>query len=99
MTAGSRPANPTRWGVQKEYVDATGVRRTVPAEALARLASAKETKRPFSLVLVDSEMPVMDGFETTTRIKRIAPDLPVIMFTSDARPGDVKRRQEAGLSG
>jgi PAS domain S-box-containing protein len=71
----------------------------LPAEALARLASAKEAKQPFSLVLVDSEMPVMDGFETTTRIKRIAPDLPVIMFTSDARPGDVRRRQEAGLSG
>ena len=71
----------------------------VPAEALANLAAASEANRPYSLVLVDSEMPGMDGFETAARIKQLAPELPVIMFTSDSRPGDVRRRREAGLSG
>jgi len=70
-----------------------------PVEALASVSAANEAGRPFSLVLVDSEMPGMDGFETTARIKQLAPLLPVIMFTSDVRPGDVKRRREAGLSG
>jgi two-component system sensor histidine kinase/response regulator len=40
--------------------------------------------QPYSLALVDSEMPGMDGFETTARIKQLAPELPVIMFTSDS---------------
>ncbi|HXM39604.1 MAG TPA: response regulator, partial [Bryobacteraceae bacterium] len=70
-----------------------------PAEAIANLCSANQAKNPYSLVLVDSEMPEMDGFETTVRIKELAPELPVIMFTSDSRPGDIRRRQEAGLSG
>ena len=70
-----------------------------PSEALANLSAAIDAKRPYSLVLVDREMPGMDGFETTARIKQVAPDLPVIMFTSDIRPGDVLRRREAGLSG
>jgi CheY-like chemotaxis protein/HPt (histidine-containing phosphotransfer) domain-containing protein len=43
-------------------------------------------------------MPGMDGFEATARIKQLSPNLPVIMFTSDVRPGDVLRRREAGLS-
>ena len=40
MTAGNRPPNPTRWGVQKEYVDATGLRRTVAGDALAGVLEA-----------------------------------------------------------
>jgi PAS domain S-box-containing protein len=71
----------------------------VPTDALADLSARNATKEPYSLVLVDSEMPGLNGFETTSRIKQIAPELPVIMFTSDAKPGDILRRREAGLSG
>jgi len=80
------------WGIESAEFGA-------PAEALASLSAAIAASRPYSLVLVDSEMPGMDGFETTARIKQVAPDLPVVMFTSDVRPGDVLRRREAGLSG
>ncbi len=71
----------------------------VPAEALVNLSAAIAGKRPYSLAMVDSEMSGMDGFETTARLKQLDPDLPVIMFTSDVRPGDGLRRREAGLSG
>jgi signal transduction histidine kinase/DNA-binding response OmpR family regulator len=70
-----------------------------PQEGLASISAATEVDRPFSLALVDSEMPGMDGFETTARIKQLAPDLPVIMITSNVRLGDVRRRKEAGLCG
>jgi CheY-like chemotaxis protein len=56
-------------------------------------------EQPYSLVLVDSRMPKMNGFETAAEIRQIAPDLPVVMLTSDARPGDAARRKAAGLSG
>jgi CheY-like chemotaxis protein len=80
------------WGIESSEFG-------VPTAALANLSEANEAKRPYSLALVDCEMPEMDGFETTARIKRLAPELPVIMFTSDVRSGDVRRRREAGLSG
>ncbi len=38
----------------------------------------------FELVLMDIKMPVMDGVETFKRIKKIAPDIPVIMVTAFA---------------
>jgi PAS domain S-box-containing protein len=80
------------WGIQSAEFGA-------PAEALANLSAAIDARRPYSLALVDSDMPGMDGFETTARIKHLAPNLPVVMFMSDVRPGDVLRRREAGLSG
>jgi two-component system sensor histidine kinase/response regulator len=80
------------WGIESAEFGA-------PVDALANLSAAIAANRPYSMVLVDSEMPGMDGFETTARIKQVAPDLPVVMFTSDVRPGDVLRRREAGLAG
>ena len=71
----------------------------LPEEALAGLSEAMAGEWPYSLVLVDSFMPGMDGFKACAEIRRIAPDLPVVMLTSDARPGDATRRREAGLSG
>jgi signal transduction histidine kinase/HPt (histidine-containing phosphotransfer) domain-containing protein len=71
----------------------------LPAEALAQLRETLTSGQPYSLVVLDRDMPEMDGFETATEIRRVAGSLPTIMLTSDARPGDIARRKEAGLSG
>ena len=80
------------WGLESD----TFVR---PLEALAQLRESLANGRPYSLVLVDSHMPEISGFEVTAEIKILAPDLPVAMLTSDSRPGDSVRRQQAGLAG
>jgi CheY-like chemotaxis protein/HPt (histidine-containing phosphotransfer) domain-containing protein len=54
---------------------------------------------PYSLVIIDSCMPGMDGFEATAEIRRIAKDLPIVMLTSNAQPGEATRGVKAGLSG
>jgi len=48
------------------------------------------------LVILDFEMPVMNGCEAARALKKITPGLPMLMFTSDDEP-DVKR--EARSSG
>ena len=80
------------WGLESDAFQS-------PAEALARLPSAMAGEQPYSLVVIDSCMPGMNGFEAAAKIRRIAGNLPVIMLTSDARPGDTIRRAESGLSG
>jgi len=49
------------------------------ADALAQIE-----QNSFDLVLTDLKMPGMDGFELITRLKKIRPDLPVIMITGYA---------------
>jgi CheY-like chemotaxis protein/HPt (histidine-containing phosphotransfer) domain-containing protein len=64
------------------------------AEALRQLASDPS----IDLVLLDIQMPVMDGLETIRRLRPGHPDLPVIAMTANNLSGDRERCLQAGMS-
>jgi two-component system, cell cycle response regulator DivK len=64
-------------------------------EALAVIA----TKRP-DLILMDIQLPIMDGYEATRRIRAnpAMKDVPIIAVTSYALTGDDAKALEAGCN-
>jgi len=52
----------------------------------------------YDLVLMDIRMPVMDGVQALGEIKRLNPDLPVIMMTAYARSEAVEQARERGAA-
>jgi CheY-like chemotaxis protein/HPt (histidine-containing phosphotransfer) domain-containing protein len=66
-----------------------------------QLALAALAKGAFDAVLMDCQMPVMDGYETTRRIRAGAggsnPKVPIIALTAYARTEDRARCLDAGM--
>ena len=80
-----------KWGLRADAV-ANG------AEALKALETI-----PYDLVLMDVQMPVMDGLEATRQIRNpqsAVPDhqIPIIAMTAHAMQGDRERCLEAGMN-
>ena len=57
----------------------------------------------FDLILMDIQMPVMDGFEATKIIRQsahpMAASIPIIALTANAFDEDMKRSVESGMNG
>jgi len=52
----------------------------------------------FDLVLMDIQLPLMNGYEATREIKKFMPNLPVIALTTYAQLEDRKKCLEAGCN-
>lgn len=52
----------------------------------------------YDVIIMDLQMPVMDGFEASKIIKALFPDLPIIALTADAMPETYNKALAAGMS-
>ena len=95
--------NATNRRILEETLRAWGMRPTVvdgAAAALAELRRATEAGEAYPLVLLDAQMPGMDGFTLAGQIKR-EPGLAestVMMLTSLGHQADAGRCRELGLA-
>jgi len=59
-------------------------------------AIAKVKSKGFALVLMDLKMPIMGGLQALPEIKRLCPEMPVILMTAYAHSSDIDQAYEQG---
>jgi signal transduction histidine kinase/ActR/RegA family two-component response regulator len=86
--------------VVRSMLERHGMKVTLVEDGAHALAAIQEGS--FDLVLMDCQMPVMDGYEATRRIRaarRDGPRLPIVALTANAMAEDRQRCAEAGMDG
>ena len=89
--------NPVNREVALAFLRKLGYRPTAVTNG-AEAVEAVE-RGDYDLVLMDCEMPVMDGFDATRRIRGSTyPNMPIIALTADAMPADRVRCMREGMN-
>ncbi|ANB03696.1 hypothetical protein ECTOBSL9_1110 [Ectothiorhodospira sp. BSL-9] len=82
--------------VAREMLKKTQVRVILANDG--REAVDQVAQYPIDLVLMDLQMPVMDGFEATRHIRERFPDLPIIALSAAVMEDDRERARAAGMN-
>ena len=93
--------NPTNQLLARRMLEKYGL--TVEIVANGQEALDKLGAESFDLVFMDCQMPVMDGFEATRRIRQangssIDPDTTIVAMTANAMQGDRQACLDVGMN-
>lgn len=66
--------------------------------AIQAVQKAEDQNKPFDVIVMDMQMPVMDGYQATVRLRSQGFKQPIIALTAGAMQGERKRCLQAGCN-
>ena len=82
----------------KNLLEKLGYKNFVLVEN-GKIAVEKAKNDKFDIILMDINMPVMDGFEATEIIKKTSPDIPIYALTANVMNEDKEKCLKMGMTG
>ncbi|TNE50281.1 MAG: response regulator [Deltaproteobacteria bacterium] len=87
--------------VTQHVLEQSGINVTLAShgeEAIQLVEEAEQKGQPFDLILMDMQMPIMNGYETTQRLRHKGYDIPIIALTAGAMKGDREKCIQVGCN-
>jgi len=78
------------------FLEQSGARPITASSGPEAVQAARE--HVFDVILMDIQMPEMDGYEAAKKIHEFAPDMPIVALTANVQPQDRQRSADAGLA-
>ncbi len=82
--------------VAEKFLNKWGVEVTIADNGQEAVEIVK--KESFSLILMDLQMPIMDGYTATKEIRNMGIDIPILALTASVRIGQKKRALRVGMN-
>ncbi|WP_440904783.1 response regulator [Catenovulum sp. SX2] len=85
--------------VAVELLNKFGITSSIANNGREGVELFEQQSEKFDLILMDLQMPEMDGFEATSHIRKInnGKDIPIIAMTAAAMPKDVEEAIQSGM--
>lgn len=89
--------------VAKDQFSIFGIEPDIAGDGIECLACLKDAKQSYDVVFMDCQMPRLDGYETTVKIREgevgtTYSSIPIIAMTANAMQGDAEKCLAAGMS-
>jgi CheY-like chemotaxis protein len=82
----------------RHHLTKAGAKVTIVENGQLAVDEIKNVEKRFDIVLMDMQMPVMDGYTATGVIRSLEVDIPVVALTAHAMSGDREKCIDAGCS-
>ncbi len=83
--------------ITEEILGSEGL-RVASFEDGAKAVEEYYSNRSYDIILMDLQMPIMDGYQATAKIREIDTDIPIIAMTADAIKGVSDRCYQVGMN-
>jgi len=90
--------HPINQEIARDILERSGALVALAGNGHEAVQAVLQAGHPFDLVLMDIQMPVMDGFQATGLIREQHQTLPIIAMTANALPNERERCLGAGMN-
>ncbi len=76
----------------------SGIKIEIAQNGAEAVNMFKANRAEYELILMDIQMPLMDGYEASRIIRKIDKNIPIIALTANAMKSDADKAKEAGMN-
>jgi PAS domain S-box-containing protein len=90
--------NETNQEIIVGLLEHSGIKIDIANNGQEAIAQYHANPKRYELILMDLQMPIMDGYEATRQIREDNQALPIIALTANAMKEDVEKTQKVGMN-